>query len=55
MLQINKILERKIENNFICHSILTHVFGVENNCLNEIVLLSTHNICFELINKKINF
>ena len=33
-------------NNFL-HIILTYVLGAQKNCLIELVLLSTHNICFE--------
>ena len=31
---------------FSYSSVLTYVLGAQKNCLNETVLLSTHNICF---------
>ena len=36
-------------------SIVTHILGAQENCLIEIVLLSTHNMMFWLRNMKINF
>ena len=36
-------------------SVLTYVWGAQKNRLIETVLLSTHNICFRLRNKKNNF
>ena len=36
-------------------SVLTYVLGAQKNCLNETVLLSTHNICFGREIRKINF
>ena len=42
---ITKRYERKIGTIFY-PSILSCVFGAQNNCLIETVILSTHNICF---------
>ena len=58
----NKIFERRIINIFLpvslnicfgcskepshCQSIQTHVLGDQKNRLSEMILLSTHNICF---------
>ena len=36
-------------------SILTYVLGAQNSRLSEMVLLSTHNICFGLEIRKLNF
>ena len=36
-------------------SVLTYVLGVQKNRLIETVLLSTHNICFGLEIRKLNF
>ena len=41
-----KILSVKLEL-FSYPSVKTCVLGAQKNCLNETVLLSTHNICFD--------
>ena len=46
--------ERYIVNKFY-PSTLKYVLGAQKNRLIETVLLSTHNICFGLRNKKIYF
>ena len=43
--KIYKIFECKIANIFLPISLI-YVFGAQNNRLIEMVLLSTHNICF---------
>ena len=42
-----KVLKSKIKNIFsTCTSVLTFGVGVQKNHIVEMVLLSTHNICF---------
>ena len=44
--ELSKIFEHKIVIIFY-PAIKTYVLGAQKNCLNETVLLSTHNICFD--------
>ena len=48
------MFEHKIVNIFY-PSVLTYVFGAQKKLLNEIVLLSTHNICFGCEIRKLFF
>ena len=43
--KINKNFQRKIANIFL-PIFLAYVLGAQKNCLDEMILLSTHNICF---------
>ena len=52
--QISKSISKKLW--LLCYlSVLTFVVGAQKNCLIEMVLLSIHNIWFNLINEKIKF
>ena len=42
-----KKIERKIVNMFLHMFFFTYVLGAQKNHLIEMVLLSTHNICFD--------
>ena len=45
MTRLNKNCEPKIVNIFLLISFNIYVLGAQKNCLIEMVLLSTHNIC----------
>ena len=47
MLLISKQLELKIMNIYLNANLFNHTVGALKNCLNEVVLLSTHNVCFD--------